>query len=90
MLPVPGEKVGQARERHVWHACQSIGQPGLRVDVVHLGGDDEGIHQGGALAAAGRTGEEPRLAAKGDTDLLLNFHPAANGARLVFTPIGAG
>ena len=31
---------------------QDIGQPSLRVDIVHLGGDDETVHCGGALAAA--------------------------------------
>lgn len=51
---------------HVWQSCKNIGAPGLRVDVVHLGGDDQGIHEGSTLAAAGRTGEEPRLAAKSD------------------------
>ena len=65
-FPVPREKVRQTRHGDVGQSCQDIGQPGLRVDVVHLGGDDEGIHEGGAFATAGRTGEEPCLAAKGD------------------------
>jgi hypothetical protein len=66
-FPVPGKKVRQARHGHVGQPSKDIGQPGLRIDVVHLGGDDEGIHEGGAFATAGRTGEEPRLATKSDT-----------------------
>ena len=40
-------------------ARENIGEPGLRIDVVHLGGDDEAVQDGGALAAAIGTGEEP-------------------------------
>jgi len=39
---------------------------GLGVDVVELGGDDQAVDDGGALAAAVRTGEQPRLAAERD------------------------
>jgi hypothetical protein len=45
---------------------EDIGQPSLRVDVVHLGRDDQGIHKGGAVSAARGSGEEPGLAAVGD------------------------
>src|SRR5207237_8939147 len=33
---------------------QDVGQPGLRVDVVHFGGDDQAVHRRGALSAAVR------------------------------------
>src|ERR1700687_3990594 len=35
-----------------------VGQPGLRIDIVHLGGDDQAVHRGGALPAAIGTGEQ--------------------------------
>ena len=40
--------------------------PGLRIDVVELGGLDQRVHHGGALAAAIGAGEQPRLAAERD------------------------
>jgi hypothetical protein len=33
-------------------AGQDVGEPGLRIDIVHLGGDDQAVHNGGALAAS--------------------------------------
>ena len=33
-------------------ASEYIGEPGLRVDVVHLGRDDEAIHGGGSAPSA--------------------------------------
>ncbi len=47
-------------------AGQHIGEPGLGVDIVHLGGDDQAIDDGGAGSAAIRTGEQPGLSAQGD------------------------
>jgi hypothetical protein len=52
---------------HARQSATDISKPGLWVDVVHLVGDDARIHEGGPLAAVGRTGEEPRLAAKSGT-----------------------
>ena len=40
-------------------AAQDIGEPGLRIDAVELGGGNEGIHRRRALAAAIGTGEQP-------------------------------
>jgi len=40
-------------------AGQRIGQPGLRIDIIHLGGLDQRRHDGGAIGAALRSGEEP-------------------------------
>ena len=33
-------------------ACQDVGEPGLRIDIVHLGCDNEAVHDRGSLAAA--------------------------------------
>jgi len=39
--------------------AQHIGEPGTRVDVVQLGGDDERIRCRGAVAAAILSAEQP-------------------------------
>jgi hypothetical protein len=36
---------------------QDIGQPGLRVDIVHFGGDDQAVQHCGALSATVGTRE---------------------------------
>lgn len=33
-------------------AQKNVGEPRLRIDAVHFGGDDEAVRGGGALAAA--------------------------------------
>src|ERR1700674_323472 len=43
---------------------EHVGQPELRVDVVHFGRDDDAVHGGGALSAAIGAGEQPRLSSK--------------------------
>jgi hypothetical protein len=48
-------------------ARQNIGQPGLRIDVVHLGGDDQAVYGGGSLTAAVGAREQPRFSAQSDT-----------------------
>lgn len=49
------------------NARAHIGEPGLRIDAVELGGDDQTVHESGPVAALIRTGEEPRLAAESNT-----------------------
>jgi len=36
---------------------QDVGQPGLRIHVVHFGRDDDAVHGGSALSAAVGAGE---------------------------------
>jgi hypothetical protein len=36
---------------------QDIGQPGLRVDIIQFGGDDQTVHRRRPLSAAIGTGE---------------------------------
>ena len=57
-FPVPMQEFAHPREPQVGDAGEDIGKPGLRVDVVELGGDDEGVHRRGALAAAVGAGEQ--------------------------------
>jgi hypothetical protein len=40
-------------------ASQHIGEPGLRIDVVHFSRDDQAIHGSSASATAIGAGEEP-------------------------------
>ena len=40
-------------------AGEHVGEPGLRGDVIELGGGDQGVHRRGALAAAVGAGEQP-------------------------------
>ena len=40
-------------------AGEHVGEPGLRIDIVQLAADDEGVHPSGSLAAAVGSGEEP-------------------------------
>jgi hypothetical protein len=48
-------------------AGEDVGEPGLRVDVVHLGRDDQAVHGGGAICASIGAGKEPRLSSECDT-----------------------
>ena len=45
---------------------EHVGEPGPRIDVVHLGGDNRREHGCRPLAAAIRAGEQPRLPAQSD------------------------
>ena len=47
--PVPWQKFLEAVLRGVGDARQDIGQPGLRVDIVELGGSDEAVDDSGPL-----------------------------------------
>jgi hypothetical protein len=40
-------------------SAEHVSKPNLRVDIVQLGGPDQGEHRGGALAAPIGAGEEP-------------------------------
>ena len=45
-------------------AGEDVGEPGLGIDVVEAGGDDEGVEYGGAMSACIGAGEGPVLAAE--------------------------
>jgi len=46
---------------------QHVGEPSLRIDVVHFGRDDKAVHSRCTASAAIGVREEPRLSAEGDT-----------------------
>ena len=51
--------------------AQHVGEPGLRVDVVELGGLDQGVDGSGTTAARVGAGEGPVLAADGNLAVIL-------------------
>jgi hypothetical protein len=65
-FPVPWQQIGKAALRQVGDAGEDVGEPDLGIDVVHLRGDDQTIHDGRPLAAPVASGEEPGLASKSD------------------------
>ena len=58
-FPVPGQQLVHTGVRQPGDAREDISEPGLRIDVVELGGDDEGVHHRGSLTAAVGAGEQP-------------------------------
>lgn len=64
--PVPGGEVTDAVDGEVGDAGQNIPEIGLRIKAVEPGALDQGVDDGGALAALVGTGEEPVLAADGE------------------------
>ena len=61
LAPVPGQQLVETSDRMVGDAGEDIGQPGLRIDVVELGGHDQAVQEGGALTASVGAGEQPNL-----------------------------
>jgi hypothetical protein len=47
-------------------ARQDVGEPRLRIHVVHFGRDDQAVHQRGTIAAVIGAAEQPGLPAQGD------------------------
>ena len=62
--PVPGRQRAQVGDLVIGDASQHVGEPGLGIDIVELGGLDQCQDECGALAAAIGAGEQPGLAAK--------------------------
>jgi hypothetical protein len=49
-LKVPGQQLMQPADPVLGDIGQDMGQPGLRVDIVHLGADDQALHHCGCSA----------------------------------------
>ena len=54
---MPGQELMQPGSRVIIDPAEDIGEPGLRIDVVELGGLDQGEHRGGPFPAAIGAGE---------------------------------
>src|SRR5689334_10706786 len=65
-LPVPWQELIEALGRMILQAREHVGEPGQRIDVVELGGLDQGVDGSGAAAAFVRTGKGPVAAPDGD------------------------
>ena len=50
--PAPGQQIVNTRGRMIGDAAEHVGEPGLWIDAVHLGRDDQAIHDRGTLSAA--------------------------------------
>lgn len=48
------------------NTSQDIGEPGLRIDAIHFGRDDEAVHGRRALSATIGSAEQPGFSAKSD------------------------
>jgi hypothetical protein len=55
-FPIPRQEFVDPGSRVLGDAGEDIGQPSLRIDIVHFGRDNDAIHGGGALSAAIRRG----------------------------------
>ncbi|MCP1846024.1 hypothetical protein ACVIHI_008515 [Bradyrhizobium sp. USDA 4524] len=51
-LPIPREQVGDFVDGVIRKPGQHVSEPGLRINVVHLAGFDQGIDSGGTIAAS--------------------------------------
>lgn len=65
-LPVPREEFVEFAGAMISNAGEDVCEPGLRIDVIELCGDDQRVHDGGAFSAAVGAGEEPGFSAKGN------------------------
>ena len=54
---MPGQEFVEPGGRMIGDPAEHVSQPSLRIDVVHLGGDDQAIHERRPLAAAIGAGE---------------------------------
>jgi hypothetical protein len=64
--PIPGQELIQFLDGMLGDASQDIGEPGLRINVIHFGRDDQAVHHRRPLAAAVRAAEQPRLPTQSD------------------------
>jgi len=80
--PFPREQLFDAINRMVGDAGDDVGEPSLRIDVVHFCGFNERVHDGGAPAARVGTCEEIVLAAESERTngafggIVRHFEPA--------------
>src|SRR6266568_1988359 len=56
-LPIPRQEFVEPVNRVIGNVAQHVGEPSLRIDVVHLGGDDQAVHERRPLASAIGAGE---------------------------------
>jgi hypothetical protein len=52
-------------------ARENVGEPGLRIDIVHLSRDDQAVHNSGPLAATIGAAEQPGFSSQGNYPSIL-------------------
>src|ERR1700733_1595225 len=57
--PVPRQELVDPAGRMPSDPGQHVGQPGLRIDIGHLGGDNQAVFRGGALPTTVGDCEQP-------------------------------
>ena len=80
---MPGQELVQVALWQIGNLSEHIGEPGLGIDVLELGGADEGIHHRRPHAAAVGAAEQPRFSSQSDTLLVRSI------ARRPVNPRGA-
>jgi hypothetical protein len=64
--PIPGQEFVNAPGRVIGQASEHVGEPGLRVDIVELGGGDQRVDRSSAPAAFVGAGEGSVLSPQGN------------------------
>src|SRR6266446_2574961 len=49
--PIPWQQIVELVNRVFGDASEDVSEPGLRINIVHLGRDDQAVHDRGSLAA---------------------------------------
>jgi hypothetical protein len=70
--------------------AEDVGEPDLRVDVVHLNCDDQAVHGGRALPPTVGAGEQPRLSSERNLAVILPISGKMSSSNIVGTHITVG
>src|SRR5579859_8284649 len=66
-VPIPRQQLVEPLDGMLGDARENVGEPGLWIDIIHLGRDDQAVHYGGPLAATIGAAEQPGFSPQGDT-----------------------
>ena len=84
VLQAPREEFVELALRRPGDSVEDVGEPGLRIDIVELGGADEGVHRRRPHAAAVGAGEQPRLPAQ---SAAVSTSPEGRPRKLKLAPV---
>src|SRR6185312_16978368 len=65
-MPIPWQQFVEPLDGMLGNASEDVSEPCLRINIVHLGRDDQAVHHRGTLAAPIRAAEQPRLPTQSD------------------------
>ena len=65
--PIPWQQIVEPVNRVFGDTSEDVSEPGLRINIVHLGRDDQAVHDRGSLAATIGAAEQPGFSPQGDT-----------------------